>query len=286
MSNYQFTDEIKSLFGRPPPALTFPTLQPFTQPTPQFSQPPSNIFQEIQLSTTPQPFAKQVISKQNEISGSEIVPILPPNTEEYNDYNEYDSEYNDYDYSDNYNDYDYSSNNIDEGFREPDVFNQQPPVFQKPEPVFERPEPVFEPEPEVIPIFEPSSPFDNSPPVINGFQVIEPPQNPVFSTGTPNVISTTVQPTPSFPEPPLKFIDDQNSVPSYHEPSYTYYGYGPPTTPEPDIIDILPAETSLQDPNLQCYERTCDQNITGKNVRYNTLCASFLFKVTHSVTTK
>ena len=31
-----------------------------------------------------------------------------------------------------------------------------------------------------------------------------------------------------------------------------------------DIIDTLPAETSLTDPNLQCYERSCDQNITGK----------------------
>lgn len=50
-------------------------------------------------------------------------------------------------------------------------------------------------------------------------------------------------------------------------PMYSYYA--PSTTKAPlvdDIIDVLPAETSLNDPNLQCYERSCDQNITGKEI--------------------
>ena len=59
------------------------------------------------------------------------------------------------------------------------------------------------------------------------------------------------------------YDDDQSYVPSYYAPTYepppVYYD-----SQELEVFETLPAETSLIDPNLQCYERTCDQNITGK----------------------
>ena len=61
------------------------------------------------------------------------------------------------------------------------------------------------------------------------------------------------------------YDDDQSYVPSYYAPTYepppVYYD----EPQELGVFETLPAETSLIDPNLQCYERTCDQNITGKN---------------------
>ena len=55
--------------------------------------------------------------------------------------------------------------------------------------------------------------------------------------------------------------------PQYYEPPQPVHH----TTHAPfvdDIIDILPGETLLTDPNLHCYERSCTQNITGRQVTY------------------
>ena len=69
------------------------------------------------------------------------------------------------------------------------------------------------------------------------------------------------------PEPEY-YDDDQSYVPSYYAPTYEpppeYYD----DLESLEVFETLPAETSLIDPNLQCYERTCDQNITGRDMTY------------------
>ena len=87
---------------------------------------------------------------------------------------------------------------------------------------------------------------------------VDPPIVPLFYFVVSFSISTAVPLALDY------YDDDQSYVPSYYAPTYEppplYYD-------EPqslEVFETLPAETSLIDPNLQCYERTCDQNITGK----------------------
>ena len=129
----------------------------------------------------------------------------------------------------------------------------------------------------------------SKPPIINGFVPIIQPQtatparlttpasfttpaptpfsitSPLTTPAPPTFVSTTLAPVPAVPLAlDYQYEDDQSYVPSYYAPTYEppplYYD-------EPqslEVFETLPAETSLIDPNLQCYERTCDQNITGK----------------------
>lgn len=218
-----FLDEISSLSIRPQ-GQVFTSRPPFVE-SPQ----DVDLFQEVNLATSqPQILADgEVLSRPNEISQN-TVPILPPNpTPDYYDdsYEEY-IEYPSNEYPTNeYNDYeDYSTNDYE--------YNNIDQGFQ---------------EPQALPSLEPQ-PVTQTPPIFS-------------STLLPQTFSTTIPPfNPS--EPPIRFLDeeDQVSIPSYYN-SY----YEPPEEPEfrDEIIETLPAETSLLDPNLQCYERTCDQNITG-----------------------
>ena len=74
-----------------------------------------------------------------------------------------------------------------------------------------------------------------------------------------------LDPVATFHPPPTYTMTSDQFRPQYYEPPYV----PPPvhhTTHAPfidEIIDILPGETLLTDPNLHCYERSCTQNITG-----------------------
>ena len=64
-----------------------------------------------------------------------------------------------------------------------------------------------------------------------------------------------------YEEPPYQ-EPYQEPYETYEEPDYRPSYYAPPE-PTEDLEVELPPETNYDDPNLQCYERTCDQNITG-----------------------
>ena len=204
----------------------------------------------------------------------EIVPILPPNNNnvepDYQDYPNYDNEYPDYqqaEYPDyqqqqpEYPDYQQQPDYPDYQQQQPDYPDyqqQQPdyPDYQQQQPDYpdyqeEERQPDFEyqQQPE-YPQYEGEYPEDNvdigfEEEPINGFQPLQviPETDLISNTESSNLL-------------------DQTSEPSYYQPSYDYYQ--PPEEPLIELLDNLPAETSLTDPNLQCYERTCDQNITGK----------------------
>ena len=137
--------------------------------------------------------------------------------------------------------------------------------------------PRFQPDPKIVP--------GSEPPVINGFvpitgtpaRLTTPASfttpaptpfsitSPLTTPAPPTFVSTTLAPVPAVPFEVDYYEDDQSYVPSYYAPTYEppplYYD----EPQELEVFETLPAETSLIDPNLQCYERTCDQNITGKN---------------------
>ena len=224
---------------------------------------PSSQFQD-QNSFQPATFQEINLPPNNQ--QLEIVPILPPNNNnvepDYRDYPDYDNEYPDYQQPE-YPDYqqqqpkDYPDYSQVQPAEYPDYPQQQSAEYQEYPDYPQQPDVEYQ---QQYPQYEGEYPEDNvdvgfEEEPINGFQPLEEgfiPQTDLIShTESSNLL-------------------DQTSEPSYYQPSYNYYE--PPEEPLVEILDNLPAETSLTDPNLQCYERTCDQNITGKISRIFFVC--------------
>ena len=250
--------------------------QPVTPSSAEFS--PS----QFQDQNAFQPTTFQEINLPPNNQQLEIVPILPPNTNnniepDYQDYPNYDNEYPDYQQAE-YPDYQQQQPEYPDYQQQPDYPDyqqQQPdyPDYQQPQPDYpdyqeqeRRPDYEYQ---QQYPQYEGEYPEDNvdvgfEEEPINGFQPLEfIPETDLISQ--PETIDLTSQTESSN-------LLDQTSEPSYYQPTYDYYQ--PPEEPLIELLDNLPAETSLTDPNLQCYERTCDQNITGK-------IHIFLFCCTH-----
>ena len=240
--------------------------QPVTPSSAEFS--PS----QFQDQNAFQPTTFQEINLPPNNQQLEIVPILPPNTNnniepDYQDYPNYDNEYPDYQQAE-YPDYQQQQPEYPDYQQQPDYPDyqqQQPdyPDYQQPQPDYpdyqeQERRPDFEYQ-QQYPQYEGEYPEDNvdvgfEEEPINGFQPLEfIPETDLISQ--PETIDLTSQTESSN-------LLDQTSEPSYYQPTYDYYQ--PPEEPLIELLDNLPAETSLTDPNLQCYERTCDQNITGK----------------------
>ena len=240
--------------------------QPVTPSSAEFS--PS----QFQDQNAFQPTTFQEINLPPNNQQLEIVPILPPNTNnniepDYQDYPNYDNEYPDYQQAE-YPDYQQQQPEYPDYQQQPDYPDyqqQQPdyPDYQQPQPDYpdyqeqeRRPDYEYQ---QQYPQYEGEYPEDNvdvgfEEEPINGFQPLEfIPETDLISQ--PETIDLTSQTESSN-------LLDQTSEPSYYQPTYDYYQ--PPEEPLIELLDNLPAETSLTDPNLQCYERTCDQNITGK----------------------
>jgi hypothetical protein len=129
--------------------------------------------------------------------------------------------------------------------------------------------PIFVPNPNVpqvpamLPLMYDDNSYDDNSYDYNDYPEYNPGVDPGFDEPPPFAIPTISTTTGVF----LDDIDDQDSLPTLSPPvialpppRYEYYA------PEPEFVEVLPPTaipTLLDDPNLECYERTCDQNITG-----------------------
>lgn len=130
------------------------------------------------------------------------------------------------------------------------------PVFV---PTTENQDPVYDYNPDTENNYEDSGDYVDYNEVDDGFRV-NPDVAPIVPENDLQSLAGTFH-HPQHAHPPQYSHYESYHSPEYNPPEYHTPEYHPP---EPEVIEDLPPETSLDDPNLACYERTCDQSITGK----------------------